>query len=275
MHPRPVRGDAAGLLGRCDNCRGAGRADPCTPAHLARCRPRRSSAVHPAAQPRIGLALSGGGARGIAHVGVLKVLEEMRIPIHCVTGTSMGAIVGGTFAAGTLAGEAARRPCSTADWDDDLPRPAAARGNRDPAQGRRLQDAVRAGIRRQGRQLALPKGVIAGVSIESFFRVLADAGVRHRRLQQAAHPVPGDGHRHRDRRLRRARPTAASRRRCAPACRCRARSRRSRSTAGCWSTAASPTTCRSTKRASCARDVDHRRQHLDAAAEARARSRRR
>ena len=54
----------------------------------------------PAAQPRIGLALSGGGARGIAHVGVLKVLEEMRIPIHCVTGTSMGAIVGGTFAAG-------------------------------------------------------------------------------------------------------------------------------------------------------------------------------
>ena len=55
----------------------------------------------PGAQPRIGLALSGGGARGIAHVGVLKVLEEMRIPIHCVTGTSMGSIVGGAFAAGT------------------------------------------------------------------------------------------------------------------------------------------------------------------------------
>lgn len=50
--------------------------------------------------PRIGLALSGGGARGLAHVGVLKVLEELRVPIHCVTGTSMGAIVGGTFAAG-------------------------------------------------------------------------------------------------------------------------------------------------------------------------------
>ena len=48
--------------------------------------------------PRIGLALSGGGARGLAHVGVLKVLEELRVPIHCVTGTSMGAIVGGTFA---------------------------------------------------------------------------------------------------------------------------------------------------------------------------------
>src|SRR5512147_3066684 len=51
--------------------------------------------------PRIGLALSGGGARGIAHIDVLKVLEELRVPVHCVTGTSMGAIVGGTFAAGT------------------------------------------------------------------------------------------------------------------------------------------------------------------------------
>ncbi len=53
----------------------------------------------PSAAPRIGLALSGGGARGIAHVGVLKVLDELRIPIHCVTGTSMGSIVGGTFSA--------------------------------------------------------------------------------------------------------------------------------------------------------------------------------
>ncbi|HEY7658842.1 MAG TPA: patatin-like phospholipase family protein, partial [Burkholderiales bacterium] len=49
-----------------------------------------------AAQPRIGLVLSGGGARGLAHVGVLKVLEELRVPVHCVTGTSMGAIVGAT-----------------------------------------------------------------------------------------------------------------------------------------------------------------------------------
>ena len=51
-------------------------------------------------RPRIGLVLSGGGARGIAHIGVLKVLEEMRIPIDCIAGTSMGAIVGGLYAAG-------------------------------------------------------------------------------------------------------------------------------------------------------------------------------
>ena len=50
--------------------------------------------------PKIGLVLSGGGARGLAHIGVLKILEEMRVPVHCITGTSMGAIVGGLYAAG-------------------------------------------------------------------------------------------------------------------------------------------------------------------------------
>ena len=70
--------------------------------------------------PRIGLALSGGGARGLAHVGVLKVLEEMRIPISCITGTSMGAIVGGTYASGRSAEEMAKIVVA-ARWDDHLP----------------------------------------------------------------------------------------------------------------------------------------------------------
>ena len=47
------------------------------------------TAARDAAYPRIGLVLSGGGARGAAHVGVLKVLEELRIPIAVVVGTSM------------------------------------------------------------------------------------------------------------------------------------------------------------------------------------------
>ena len=51
-------------------------------------------------RPKICLVLSGGGARGAAHVGVIKVLEEYRVPIHCVAGTSMGALVGGAFASG-------------------------------------------------------------------------------------------------------------------------------------------------------------------------------
>jgi len=51
-------------------------------------------------RPKIGLVLSGGGALGLAHIGVLKVLDELHVPVDCVVGTSMGALVGGTYAAG-------------------------------------------------------------------------------------------------------------------------------------------------------------------------------
>lgn len=57
--------------------------------------------VPPAAHRlRIGLVLSGGGARGIAHVGVLQVLQQLRVPIDAIAGTSMGAVVGGLYASG-------------------------------------------------------------------------------------------------------------------------------------------------------------------------------
>ena len=51
-------------------------------------------------RPRIGLVLSGGGARGLAHIGVLQMLDEMRVPVDYIAGTSMGAIVGGLYASG-------------------------------------------------------------------------------------------------------------------------------------------------------------------------------
>jgi NTE family protein len=51
-------------------------------------------------RPRIGLCLAGGGARGGAHVGVLRVLEELRIPVDCIAGTSIGSIIGGLYACG-------------------------------------------------------------------------------------------------------------------------------------------------------------------------------
>ena len=54
----------------------------------------------PGSAPKIGLALSAGGARGLAHVGVIQVLEEAGIPVHAISGTSMGAYVGALFAAG-------------------------------------------------------------------------------------------------------------------------------------------------------------------------------
>ncbi|MDE5626875.1 MAG: patatin-like phospholipase family protein, partial [Candidatus Amulumruptor sp.] len=53
-----------------------------------------------AGRQSVGLVLSGGGAKGIAHIGVIKALEEHNIPIDYVAGTSMGAIIGGLYAAG-------------------------------------------------------------------------------------------------------------------------------------------------------------------------------
>lgn len=54
---------------------------------------------------RVGLALGGGAARGIAHIGVIEVLEENGIPIDCIAGTSAGSIVGGLYAAGLTTAE--------------------------------------------------------------------------------------------------------------------------------------------------------------------------
>ena len=54
----------------------------------------------PAERPKIGLVLSGGGARGIAHIGVLKVLDSLQVPVDYIVGTSMGSIIGGLYALG-------------------------------------------------------------------------------------------------------------------------------------------------------------------------------
>lgn len=76
-------------------------------------------------RPKIGLALSGGGARGAAHVGVLRVLEEMRIPVDYIAGASMGSIIGGLYAAGMTPDEI-ETALVTMDWEhifsDDAPR---------------------------------------------------------------------------------------------------------------------------------------------------------
>ena len=81
--------------------------------------PAAQAADDPAAapRPRIGLVLGGGGARGAAHVGVLKVLQELRIPIDYVAGTSMGSVVGGLYASGMNA-EEIEREVRAMDWDD-------------------------------------------------------------------------------------------------------------------------------------------------------------
>lgn len=68
---------------------------------------------NPPRRPRVGVALSGGFARGIAHIGVLRVLEEHKIPIDCITGTSVGALIGAGYAAGTSLEEMERVAITT------------------------------------------------------------------------------------------------------------------------------------------------------------------
>jgi NTE family protein len=70
-------------------------------------------------RPKIGLALSGGGATGFAHIGVLKVLEEMNVPIDYIAGTSMGALIGALYASG-MSPEEIEREVAAFDWDDAL-----------------------------------------------------------------------------------------------------------------------------------------------------------
>src|SRR5688572_33263113 len=78
-------------------------------------RESRAQETQSNARPRLGLVLAGGGAKGGAHVGVLKVLEEMHVPIDCIAGTSMGALVGGGYASGIPAKDL-ETFVTTIDW---------------------------------------------------------------------------------------------------------------------------------------------------------------
>jgi NTE family protein len=125
----------------------------------------------PAARPRIGVALSGGGARGGAHVGVLQVLEELHVPVDAVAGTSMGALIGGLYAAGVPI-DRLERVLRGADWGDLL-------DDRPPYRElvyRRKEDAARylvdfeLGFRKG--KLRQPRGLRAGQKLAFEARVL-------------------------------------------------------------------------------------------------------
>src|SRR5262245_15589687 len=79
--------------------------------------PRASAPIANTVPPRVGIAFGGGSARGIAHVGVIRWLEEHRIPIDVAVGTSMGGLVGGAFATGMDADELQAFVMSI-NWDE-------------------------------------------------------------------------------------------------------------------------------------------------------------
>ncbi|MFY9150284.1 MAG: patatin-like phospholipase family protein, partial [Smithellaceae bacterium] len=118
---------------------------------------------------KVGLVLSGGGARGAAHIGVLRVIEELKIPLHCIAGTSIGAIVGGMYAAG-LSPDDIEKVMTSMDWNNIF-------RDKPPSSDmtfRRKQDASQylidfdLGIK-DGR-LAMPKGLLQGQNLNMLLK---------------------------------------------------------------------------------------------------------
>lgn len=116
-------------------------------------------------RPKTALVLSGGGARGAAHIGVLKVLEELRVPIDMIVGTSMGSIVGGFYSAGYSPDEL-ETLVRDLDWDAAL----ADRPARELISFRRKQDdrdymfGVEVGFNKG--KFTIPEGLIAGQDLD-------------------------------------------------------------------------------------------------------------
>jgi NTE family protein len=129
-------------------------------------------------RPKICLVLSGGGARGAAHVGVLKVLEEYRVPIDCIVGTSMGSLVGAGYATGTSVAEMER---INAEITTELLFKEAP--PRDEQSMRRKSDDYLPYIGPEfgfgDKGFGLPKGVVSGVQLETVLRRLAKAKGYH------------------------------------------------------------------------------------------------
>ena len=109
--------------------------------------------------PKLGLALSGGGAKGLAHIGVLKVLEEIGMPIDYIAGTSMGSIVGGLYAAGYSAKQCEEIVLSV-DWTSLF---SDAVERRDMAMEQKPWDGrYTFSLELKDNRIQLPSGLIAG-----------------------------------------------------------------------------------------------------------------
>jgi NTE family protein len=139
-------------------------------------------------RPRIGLVLGGGGARGGAHLGVLEVLEELRIPIDCIAGTSMGALVGGAYAAGVAPGEITELVAKT-DWitmfEDSAGRESVNLRRKELDD--RFYSAIEFGVSRGG--LKFREGALAGEKLKLFFNQLVRSDLGDRAIEDLPLPL--------------------------------------------------------------------------------------
>jgi NTE family protein len=124
--------------------------------------------------PRVALALSGGGARGIAHIGALRALEEVGIPVDAIAANSIGAIVGGIYATGRNAAEL-ERIVRSMDWASLF----SGRPDRRTLPVARREDryASTAGVNLGWKKVKLPRGLLAEHRVNRFLiENLAPAG---------------------------------------------------------------------------------------------------
>ena len=140
------------------------------------------------ARPRVGLVLGGGGARGAAHIGVLEVLERLRVPVDCVAGTSMGGLVAGAYAAG-LSPAVMREELAKADWDDLFhDDPSFSQQNfRKKVLDRRFLPASETGVGPDG--LKYQTGVVTGQKIKLFFNQLVGDYLGEREIDRLPLPL--------------------------------------------------------------------------------------
>lgn len=138
-------------------------------------------------RPKIAVVLAGGGAKGAAHVGVLKALEEMHIPVDFITGTSMGAYVGGLYATGMSASEIESLIYSV-DWNTGY-RDRVSRSQRlvrDKEYEDRYQLTTDLGI--HWGEIRAPKGVVQGQNMLRILRVTSGNLAPFKSFNQLAIP---------------------------------------------------------------------------------------
>ncbi|MDR0842767.1 MAG: patatin-like phospholipase family protein [Acidobacteriota bacterium] len=137
-------------------------------------------------RPKVALALSGGGARGAAHIGILKVFEREGIPIDCIAGTSMGALAGGLYAVG-YSPEEIENFLAEQDWGTLFS---------DAPQWRFTPLAERADSRYQGKialrglSLEIPGGLFSGQRFTEAMDVLTATQMLHAQNDFDKLPIP-------------------------------------------------------------------------------------
>jgi NTE family protein len=139
-------------------------------------------------RPRVGLVLGGGGARGGAHLGVLEVLEELHVPVDCIAGTSIGALVGGAYAAGVPIADIEELVRKT-DWIRIFDDTAGREGIdiRRKELDDRFYSAIELGIGHDG--VKFREGALAGEKLKLFFNQLVRSDLGDREIEQLRMPL--------------------------------------------------------------------------------------